>query len=53
MTYWTIDREAGNRIECFNTKEEAMKAIERYEKDDRDDGIYVENFYDVEEEGDE
>ena len=50
MKYYTADREAGNRIDCFSTKEEAMKAIERYEQEDRDDGIYVENFYDVEEE---
>lgn len=53
MKYYTADREAGNRIECFDTKEEAMKAIKRYEQEDRDEGIYVENFYDVEEEGDE
>lgn len=48
MKYYTADREAGNRIECFDTKEEAMEAIERYEQEDREEGIYTQNFYCVE-----
>lgn len=50
MRYWTVDREAWNRIDFFYTKEEAMEAIGKYEEEDREDGIYTPNFYDVEEE---
>lgn len=47
MKIYTADREAGNKIEEFETIEEAKKAIEQYEADDRKDGIYTPNFYDV------
>lgn len=45
--YVTRDREAGNIIEYFNTKEEAEQAIEEYEKADKAEGIYEPDFYEV------
>lgn len=45
--YFTADREAGNIIDEFNSIEEAKKAILAYEEEDREDGTYSEDFYDV------
>lgn len=45
--YATRDREAGNIIEYFRTKEEAGQAIEEYEKADKAEGIYEPDFYEV------
>lgn len=45
--YVTRDREAGNIIEYFSTKEEAEQAIEEYEKADKAEGIYEPDFYEV------
>ena len=45
--FYTTDREAGNKIEAFDTPEEAKKAIIAYEKEDKHNGIYEENFYSV------
>lgn len=47
MRVYTADREAGNRIEAFETVEEARKAIAAYEEEDKRDGIYTPDFYDV------
>lgn len=47
MKYWTRDREAGNKIECFETLEEAQKALTAYEEEDKKDGTYEENFYEI------
>jgi hypothetical protein len=47
MRYATRDREAGNTIEKFKTLEDAEKAIRQYEKDDLEDGIFTENFYEI------
>lgn len=45
---WIIrDREAGNKIDCFKTLEEAKKTLEEYEKQDKIDGIYEPNFYEI------
>lgn len=41
------DREAGNIIEVFQTREEAEKMLLEYEKQDKKDGIYEANFYEV------
>ena len=41
------DREAGNVIEHFNTVEAAQNEIERYEAQDKKDGVYVEDFYEI------
>lgn len=47
MKYWTRDREAGNKIEFFRSKEEAEAAIIAYEEEDRREGSYEPNFYEV------
>lgn len=47
MRYWTRDREAGNKIEEFATLKEAREAIEKYEKEDKKDGTFTENFYEI------
>ena len=51
MKYWTRDREAGNKIECFETLEEAQKAIEAYEDQDKNEGTFEEDFYEIYSEG--
>jgi len=43
----TRDREAGNVIETFGSHEDARKAINRYEADDRRDDLYTPDFYEV------
>lgn len=47
MTIYTADKEAGNKIEAFDTIEEAKKAIIDYEEEDRNDGTYTPDFYDI------
>lgn len=45
--YLTRDREAGNVIECFETLEEARKAVKWYEEQDKNDGTYTADFYEI------
>lgn len=45
--YITRDREAGNVIDEFLTRDEAEKAIEQYEETDREDETYTPDFYEV------
>lgn len=45
--YITRDREAGNVIDYFSTLAEARKAIEAYERSDKAEDIYEENFYEI------
>ena len=47
MNYWTADKETGTFIDAFDTIEEALEAIEKYEEEDRENGDYTEDFYDV------
>ena len=47
MMYVVRDREAGNVITQFETMEEAQKELERYEAQDKKDGVYVEDFYEI------
>lgn len=47
MKYWTRDREAGNKIECFETLEEAQNAIKAYEEQDKNDGTFEIDFYEI------
>jgi hypothetical protein len=47
MKYITRDREAGNVIDEFATREAAQEAIEQYELDDQRQGIYEPDFYEV------
>jgi hypothetical protein len=45
--YITRDSEARNEIEKFETLQEAKKAIESYELDDRISGIFEKDFYEI------
>lgn len=49
IKYITQDREAGNVIDEFETRAEAEAAIRAYEEDDRANGCYEEDFYDIKE----
>lgn len=46
-TFYTADKEAGNIIEKFESFEDAKKAIEAYEANDRKEGTYMPEFYDI------
>lgn len=50
MKFWTRDREAGNKIECFETLEEAQEAIKAYEEQDKNEGSFENDFYEIYEE---
>lgn len=41
------DREAGNAVESFFDNEEAEMMLKKYEEDDKADGSYSENFYEI------
>lgn len=45
--FYTQDREAGNIIDCFETYEEAIDAISKYEEEDKINGDYTPNFYEI------
>lgn len=45
--YIIQDREAGNFIECFNTLIEAKNKIVEFENQDKKDGIYTPDFYEI------
>ena len=47
MKYYTADKETGTFIEAFDTYAEALDAIDEYEAQDKADGNYEEDFYDV------
>lgn len=47
MKYYTADRETGTFIDAFDTIEEARAAIEKYEADDKVEGIYEKDFYSI------
>lgn len=47
MMYVVRDREAGNVITQFETMEEAQKELEKYEEQDKKDGTYTEDFYEI------
>ena len=44
------DSEAGNLIDTFNTLEEAKNELSDYEEQDKKDGTYEEDFYEIVEE---
>lgn len=46
-TFETRDYETGTCIDEFATLEEARKAIEAYEQEDKENGCYEENFYEI------
>lgn len=45
--YVTRESVAGNVIEWFNTIEEAKKAIHKYEEEDKRDGYFEPDFYEI------
>jgi len=45
--YKLQDREAGNVIDYFTTKEEADEAVAMFEERDKEDGTYTPDFYEV------
>jgi len=47
MTYIIQDREAGNEIEECETRKEAEKIILEYEEQDKKEGTYKDNFYEI------
>lgn len=44
---YTADRETGTFIDEFETVGDALEAIHQYEEDDKAEGVYVPEFYDV------
>ena len=48
MTKFIIrDREAGNEIARFDSYEEAVAEVKRYEETDKAEGTYTEDFYEI------
>ena len=47
MTYLIRDYEAGNIIESCNTLEEAQTIVKQYEMQDKADGTFTEDFYEI------
>lgn len=45
--YIIRDREAGNYIDSFATEIEAQEALRNYEEQDKKDGIYEPDFYEI------
>ena len=45
--FWIRDSIAGNKINEFTTIEEARMEIQKYEKEDKEDGFYEEDFYEI------
>lgn len=45
--YIIQDREAGNVIETVLTLSEAEQLLVQYENDDKKEGIYTPNFYEI------
>lgn len=49
-TYKIQDREAGNVIETGLSLEEAKSTLEKFENDDKQEGTYTPDFYEIVEE---
>lgn len=45
--FYTQDSMNGEEFDRFDTLEEAMKAIQEYNKEDKAEGCYVEDFYEI------
>ena len=45
--YIERDREGGTPIDGFRDAKEARHAVKVYEKDDKKEGTYTEDFYDI------
>ena len=46
-TYSIQSRETGDIIESNLTKKDAKELVEKYELQDREDGIFEPNFYEI------
>lgn len=47
ITFKIQDREAGNIIELGLTLDEAEQFLQEFEKQDKKEGIYVPDFYEI------
>lgn len=47
MKMYTADRETWTFIEEIDSIAEGLKLIEEYEEEDKKEGIYTEDFYDI------
>lgn len=47
MKFYTADRETGTFIDEVKTIEEGLELIKQYEEDDKEEGAYQEDFYDI------
>ena len=47
MKIYTADKQTGTFIEEVETIEKGFACIKKYEEQDKKDGTYEENFYDV------
>ena len=45
--YIIQDSETGTFIDQFDTYQEAQKELERYEKEDKQEGTYTPDFYEI------
>ena len=45
--YIIQDSETGTFIDQFNTYQEAQKELERYENEDKKDGTFTPDFYEI------
>ena len=50
MMYLIRDKEAGNKIATFATLAEAKAELAAFEEEDRRDGTYTKDFYEIVEE---
>ena len=47
MKLYTADRETGTFIDKVNSIEEGIEKIKEYEENDKQEGIFEEDFYDI------
>ena len=47
ISYIIRDREAGNKIDICDTLEEAEKQLKQFEEDDKKNGCYTPDFYEI------
>lgn len=50
MKYVIRDSESGIVLDMFGEREEAEKALKKYEETDQEDGVYVDGAYEITEE---
>ena len=45
--YLIQDKECGNQIDVFDSLIDAQNALNNYESEDKDDGSYTPDFYEI------